>query len=123
MQPAARQGGGRFKSDALWVFGPASPSWYVLDQTLNAIDPSLIDLAREPFGGEDGDQAMTQARTDAGTWSVYRRAITYVTDQSHPFAKRVVVHNPADVTFNKESWTSTVTRTSTSTRVLRATWT
>ena len=88
----------RFHNGDLDVSGPDSPKWYVIYETPNAIDPSLIDLQREPFRGDDGDQATDQAHTDAQTWVVYQRAIDYVDDTGHRFYDQVVVHNPATLT-------------------------
>ena len=47
----------KFESDDLRVLGPTSPGWYELDDTLDRIYPSILDLRGEPFGGESGNQA------------------------------------------------------------------
>ena len=94
----------RFESDDddLYVTGPGSHSWYQLHETgLNA--PSEIELAVEPFGGESGEQSITQARTDAQTWIVYREALDRLADVGQPSLLDVTVHNPATLAPNG-SW-------------------
>jgi hypothetical protein len=101
----------RFESAGgdLRVLGPASPGWYELKDTGELEDARTVDLAGEPFGGETGDQAAGQARTDAQTWLLYRRAIDYVGSLGHPFLNDVTVNNPASVTANDDSsWTDPV---------------
>jgi hypothetical protein len=97
----------KFDSDDLRVLGPSSPTWYQLHDTLDEIDPSTIDLNGEPFGGESGEQSTSQARTDAQTWILYRRAIDYVTSIGFPFLNHVTVHNPATLAPNG-SWSDPI---------------
>jgi hypothetical protein len=98
----------RFESDDLRVLGPSSPGWYELHDTGDEIDPATLDVGGEPFGGDSGDQSTVQARTDAQTWILYRRAIDYVTDDvGYSFLNRTVVHNPATLAPNG-SWTDPV---------------
>jgi hypothetical protein len=94
------------KSGDLRVLGPASPKWYELKDTGELEDAYTIDLGGEPFGGETGDQALGQARTDAQTWALYRKAIDYVNGLGHSFLNDVTVNNPASITANdNSSWT------------------
>ena len=95
-------------SGDLRVLGPSSPEWYVIKDTNNLVDASTIDLKGEPFRGETGDQDTDQARTDAQTWVLYRKAIDYVTSLGYPFLNDVTVDNPAAVTVNDNSWTDPV---------------
>jgi hypothetical protein len=66
-----------------------------------------VDLNGEPFGGESGEQATTQARVDAQTWILYRRAIDYVTSLGYPFLNHTTVHNPATLAPNG-SWSDPI---------------
>ena len=85
----------RFHNGSLDVSGPDSPKWYSLYETSGTISPSLIDLQQEALPGGQGDQATSQARTDAQTWAVYQRAIDYIEGTGHGFHDQVVVHNPS----------------------------
>ena len=91
----------------LRVLGPASPEWYVLKDTNDVGDVATIDLKGEPFGGETGDQATSQARTDAQTWIFYRKAIDYLASIKSPMLNDLTVHNPASTAPNG-SWTDPV---------------
>jgi hypothetical protein len=93
----------RFESDDLRVLGPSSPGWWELDDTDDLIEPSTIDLGGEPFGGETGEQRLTQAKTDAQTWILYRRAIDYLASIGYPALNHTTVHNPATLAPNG-SW-------------------
>jgi hypothetical protein len=95
-------------SGDLRVLGPSSPEWYVLKDTGDVRDAGTIDLGGEPFGGETGDQATKQARIDAQTWILYRRAMDYVTSLGYPFLNDVTVHNPASIHLYGNSWTDPV---------------
>lgn len=97
----------KFDSDDLRVLGPSSPTWYELHDTLDEEEPSTIDINGEPFGGESGEQSTSQARTDAQTWIVYRRAIDYVTSLGYSFLNNVTVHNPATLAPNG-SWSDPI---------------
>jgi hypothetical protein len=97
----------RFESDDLRVLGPTSPGWWELDDTDELIDPSTIDLGGEPFGGESGPQIMAQARTDAQTWILYRRAIDYLASIGYPALNHTTVHNPATLAPNG-SWSDPI---------------
>ncbi len=97
----------RFEADDLRVLGPDSPGWWELDDTDELIDPSTIDLAGEPFGGESGEQRLTQARTDAQTWILYRRAIDYLASIGYPALNHTTVHNPATLAPNG-SWSDPI---------------
>jgi hypothetical protein len=96
----------RFESDDLRVLGP-SPDWWELDDTDDRIEPSTIDLHGEPFGGESGEQLLAQARTDAQTWILYRRAIDYVASLGYPALNHTTVHNPATLAPNG-SWSDPI---------------
>src|SRR3954453_17200473 len=97
------------KSGDLRVLGPSSPEWYELKDTGHLVDnDEPIDLHGEPFGGETGDQATGQARTDAQTWVLYQRALDYADSIGRPFLNDVTVHNPASITVNDNSWTDPV---------------
>ena len=85
----------RFKSDDLRVTSSSSKDWYLLRETVGTISPSTLDIGDEPFGGESGDQSTSQARTDAQTWIVYRKAFDYAASIGHRFLDRTTVHNPA----------------------------
>jgi hypothetical protein len=87
----------RFDSDSLRTTGATSPDWYQLHET-SMRGPSKIMMADEPFGGESGQQSITQARTDAQTWIFYRKAIDYFATIGRSFANKVTVHNPATLT-------------------------
>jgi hypothetical protein len=95
-------------SGDLRVLGASSPEWYVLKDTNDLQDASTIDLHGEPFGGETGDQATDQARTDAQDWILYRRAIDYVNSLGYPFLNGVTVNNPASLHVGDNSWTDPV---------------
>jgi len=97
----------KFESDDLRVEGPDSHTWYQLHDTLDEVDAMAIDLGGEPFGGESGEQSTSQARTDAQTWVLYRRAIDYVSSLGFPFLNHTTVHNPTTVAPNG-SWTDPV---------------
>jgi hypothetical protein len=88
----------RFESDDLRVTSSKSVGWYLLRETSGTIAPGTLDLGDEPFGGETGDQSTTQARTDAQTWMVYRKALDYTAGIGHPFLNKVTAHNPATLT-------------------------
>ena len=93
----------------LRVLGPSSPEWYVIKDTNALQDARTIDLKGEPFAGETGDQATGQARTDAQTWILYRKAIDYVSSLGRPFLNDVTVHNPASLHAGSDnSWTDPV---------------
>ncbi|WP_270039719.1 hypothetical protein [Solirubrobacter ginsenosidimutans] len=95
-------------SGDLRVLGSSSPEWYVLKDTGELQLPGTIDLQGEPFGGETGDQATGQARTDAQDWLLYRRAIDYVTSLGHSFLNPVTLNNPASLHDGDNSWTDPV---------------
>jgi hypothetical protein len=95
-------------SGDLRVLGSDSPTWYVLKDTNDVQDPATIDLKGEPFGGETGDQATSQARTDAQDWVLYRSAIDYVGSLGYPFINDVTLNNPASITVGGNSWTDPV---------------
>jgi hypothetical protein len=97
----------RFESDDLRVLGPSSPDWWELDDTDDRIEPSTIDLHGEPFGGESGEQLLAQARTDAQTWILYRRAIDHVASLGYPALNHTTVHNPATLAPNG-SWSDPI---------------
>ena len=88
----------RFESDDLRVTSSKSVGWYLLRETASTISPGTLDLEDEPFGGESGDQSTTQARTDAQTWMVYRKALDYTKSIGFPFLDKVTAHNPATLT-------------------------
>jgi hypothetical protein len=96
------------KSGDLRVLGKGSKTWYVLKDTNSLGSARLIDLGDEPFGGETGDQATRQARTDGQTWVLYRRAIDYVDSLGYRFLNDVTVHNPASIHKGDASWTDPV---------------
>jgi hypothetical protein len=98
----------KFDGDHLRVEGPSSPVWYELHDTLDEIDPSVIDARNEPFGGESGQQSTTQARTDAQTWIVYRTAIDRLAAIGQSLLVDTTVHNPATLTAPVDSWADTV---------------
>ena len=89
----------KFESDDLRVKGPSSPSSYLLYESDGTIDPSDIELNGEPFGPgfSAGDQGSTQARTDAQTWIVYRKALDYLDDIGYASLNDLTVHNPASL--------------------------
>jgi hypothetical protein len=97
----------RFKSASgdLRVLGSSSPEWYVIKDTNELQDVSTIDLKGEPFGGETGDQATGQARTDAQDWVLYRKAIDYAGSLGYSFLNDVTLNNPASLTVGDNSWT------------------
>jgi hypothetical protein len=95
-------------SGDLRVLGSSSPEWYEIKETDDIQDPATLDLKGEPFGGETGDQATGQARTDAQDWVLYRTAIDYVTKLGHPFINDVTLNNPADLHVGDNSWTDPV---------------
>lgn len=99
----------KFESDSgdLRVLGPTSHTWWHLDDTLDEIAPSTIDLNGEPFGGESGEQRLTQAKTDAQTWILYRRAIDYLGSIGYPLLNNTTVHNPATLAPNG-SWSDPI---------------
>jgi len=97
----------KFESDDLRVLGPSSPTWYQLHDTLDEEEPQTLDLNGEPFGGESGEQSTTQARTDAQTWILYRRAMDYVTGTGFSFLNDITVHNPATLAPNG-SWSDPI---------------
>jgi hypothetical protein len=88
----------RFESDDLRVTGSGSVGWYLLKETTSTIEPGTLDLGDEPFGGETGDQSTTQARTDAQTWMIYRKALDHTASIGFPFLNKVTAHNPATLT-------------------------
>jgi hypothetical protein len=89
----------RFESDDLRVTSSQSQAWYQLHETDGTIGPSTLDLGNEPLGGESGEQATPQARTDAQTWIVYDKAMDHLRDIGHPMLQNTVkVHNPATLT-------------------------
>jgi hypothetical protein len=88
----------KFESDDLRVTSSTSRTWYLMYESSSTKPVSTIDLKREPFGGEVGEQSTTQARTDAQTWAVIQRAMDYTDSKGHPFLGKVVVHNPATLT-------------------------
>ena len=94
----------RFESDTgdLYVSGPDSHSWYQVHET-GLIGPSAIDVNVEPFGDDTGEQSITQARTDAQTWIVYRKAIDHLAAIGQPSLLDVTVNNPATLAPNG-SW-------------------
>jgi hypothetical protein len=100
----------RFESASgdLRVLGSSSPEWYVIKDTNDLVEPATIDLKGEPFGGETGDQATSQARTDGQDWVLYRTAIDYVTSLGYPFLNDVTLNNPASITVGGNSWTDPV---------------
>jgi hypothetical protein len=100
----------RFKSASgdLRVLGSSSPEWYLLKDTNELQDVSTIDLKGEPFGGETGDQATGQARTDAQDWVLYRNAIDYADSLGYSFLNDVTLNNPASLTVGDNSWTDPV---------------
>jgi hypothetical protein len=88
----------RFEADDLRVTGSGSVGWYVLRETADAISPGTLDLGDEPFGGETGDQSTAQARIDAQTWMIYRKALDYMKSIGYPSLNKVTAHNPATLT-------------------------
>ena len=97
----------RLKDDRLRVKGPSSPEWYLLYENAGELAPSTIDLRREPFGAESGDQGSSQARTDAQTWIVHQRALDHLDDLGYPALNDVTVHNPATLAPNG-SWSDPI---------------
>jgi hypothetical protein len=95
-------------SGDLRVLGASSPEWYVLKDTNDLWNPGTVDLKGEPFGGETGDQATGQARTDAQDWVLYRKALDYAASLGYPFLNPVTVNNPASIHAGDNSWTDTV---------------
>ena len=81
----------RFDKSDLHVSGPSSPSWYQLYETSDVVNPKTIALGNSTF-------ASGQSRTDAQTWSVYRRLIDHMAAIGHPYLNKVTVHNPATLT-------------------------
>jgi hypothetical protein len=106
----------RFESDDLRVTGSGSVGWYLLKETTSTIEPGTLDLGDEPFGGETGDQSTTQARTDAQTWMIYRKALDHTASIGFPFLNKVTAHNPATLTTGGSRPRTRSCRTSTSTR-------
>ena len=98
----------RFESDDLRTTSSTSPDWYELHKTPGAITPTSILLGDEPFGGETGAQALTQARIDAQTWIVYRKALDHLAAIGQPSLLDVTVDNPAIVSTNTDSWADPV---------------
>ena len=98
----------RFESDDsdLYVTGPSSHSWYQLHETY-LTGPSAIVLDDEPFGADGGEQSTTQARSDAQTWIVYRKAIDRLAAIGQSSLLDVTVHNPASLAPNG-SWADPV---------------
>jgi hypothetical protein len=88
----------RFESDDLRVTSSNSVGWYLLRETESTIEPGTLDLGDEPFGGETGDQSTAQARIDAQTWMVARKALDYTAGIGFPYLNKVTVHNPATLT-------------------------
>jgi hypothetical protein len=89
----------KFDSDDLRVTSSNSVDWYLLHETDGTIGHSNIHLNGEPFGGEStGDLSTSQARTDAQTWIVYRKALDYADTIGYPFLNNLTVHNPATLT-------------------------